>query len=94
MPPGPEMKIATSNLEKTSPETELGLAARRRPSPFTPTVSPARWTIGVVPAPGWVKPSIVTGSVISGSSDVGEIVTGPEPMAKRIVSAPPPALAS
>ncbi|WP_228551378.1 hypothetical protein [Mumia zhuanghuii] len=48
----------------------------------------------MLPAPGWVKPSMVTGSVICGSSDVGEIVTGPEPMAKRIVSAPPPAFAS
>ena len=64
-------------------------------APFTPftALSPTQLMIGV-PAPGWVVPSIVTGSVIVGSADSGLIVCTPVPgMSKSIDWRPEPASA-
>jgi hypothetical protein len=50
--------------------------------------------IGEPEKPGCVVPSMVTGSVTAGSAAAGEIVFGPDPMEKRIVSAPAAAFAA
>src|SRR5437879_13373032 len=51
--------------------------------------------IGLPEKPGWVVPSMVTASVISGRAEAGVIVCGPpEGMLKLIVSAPTFRLAS
>ena len=66
-------------------------------SPATPWPAPApSSSMSGVPAyPGWVVPSIVTGSVISGRADAGEMVWTPAPgIANTMMSAPGFALAS
>src|SRR5207253_1904849 len=68
----------------------------------TPVVAPAKGPvlvpsismIGLPEKPGWVVPSIVTASVIVGSTDAGMIVCEPEPILKLIVSGPMFTLAS
>src|SRR5437870_225285 len=77
----------------TSPRTVLLPAVIT--SPFAgPAMDPLNSMIGLPVKPGWVVPSIVTGSVIVGRADVGAIVyLGPERL-KTIMSAPALALAS
>ena len=79
------MRLAMTAL-LTDPEIELG-----------PGDLP--WLAGLAAlahaVPGWLNPSISTGSVTSGRGDAGRIVCGPGPgMANAIVSCPGLALAS
>ena len=65
-------------------------------SPLVPlgAAEPSISMIGVPAKPGCVVPSIITGSVIAGRADVGEIVFAPDPIENRIVSTPAAALAA
>jgi hypothetical protein len=66
-----------------------------RPSAFAPAWDPFSSMMGLPVKPGWVEPSIVTGSEIVGKAVEGAIVWSPEPgMLKTIVSAPGLAFAS
>ena len=56
-------------------------------------VAPLNSITGFPEKPGWVVPSMVTRSVISGKADAGAIVWTPEPILNRISSAPALALA-
>jgi hypothetical protein len=83
------------NRLMTSPETTLLPAMILRPSTFAPAWDPFSSMMGLPLKPGWVEPSIVTGSETVGKAVEGVIVWSPEPgMLKTIVSAPGWALAS
>jgi hypothetical protein len=76
----------------TSPRTTLLPALISKPPAMTPAKFPAFTPFismrGVPAKPGWVVPSIVTGSVTMGSGDCGAMVCGPLPMPKLMMSTP------
>ena len=79
----------------TSPRTVLPPARMVNPNACAPaTLLPSNSIIGVPAKPGWVVPSMVTGSVMNGRNEPGVIVcTPPPPMLKLITSTPALALA-
>src|SRR4030095_9354113 len=79
----------------TNPDTTLFPAVILRPSAFAPALEPSSSMIGLPVKPGWVEPSIVTGSESVGKAVEGVMVWDPEPgTLKVILSAPRWALAS
>src|SRR4029453_14033407 len=79
----------------TNPDTTLFPAVILRPSAFAPALEPSSSMIGLPVNPGWVEPSIVTESEITGNAVEGLIVWGPGPgILKMILSAPRWALES
>src|SRR5262245_34845440 len=85
---------AVRNRLITRPVTRLPPPEIRSPFEPAPARDPSISMIGVPAKPGCVVPSIVTGSRIVGSADVGWIVLAPDPIEKRIVSVPGVALAA
>src|ERR1043165_6894781 len=77
------------------PRTVLLPAGKRSPAALLPAAAPFDSITGRLVKPGWVVPSITTGSVMAGKAEAGEMVNGPEPgIWKTMVSRPLVALAS
>src|SRR5581483_7436759 len=95
MLPSPERRIPTSNLVTSRPSTWLPSTVTFRPVIFFP-VWLSSLTSGDPANPGWLLPSITTGSVTAGNAAlVTPIVSTPPPaIANRILSVPANAFAS
>src|SRR5581483_9821531 len=95
MLPSPERRIPTSNLVSSRPSTWLPSTVTFRPVIFFP-VWLSSLTSGDPANPGWLLPSITTGSVTAGNAAlVTPIVSTPPPaIANRILSVPANAFAS
>src|SRR5437773_6288123 len=92
--PFPEVGLFPTKRLITSPRTVLLPAVILIPF-VGPALAPFSSMIGLPANPGWVVPSMVTGSVIVGRKNASIIVCTPAPgMLKTIVSAPGLALAS